>query len=79
LDVESKYYLNSPHGLRSLILWDKIWKNLKKLNKIWFIYEKSIILFQILFEPIKHTTLDSDCDASRIYLRGELGFMIYCV
>jgi hypothetical protein len=50
LGVESEYYSNTLRELRSLTLWDKIWKNLKKLNKIWFIFEKSKILFNFLYE-----------------------------
>jgi len=35
LGIESEYYSNTLHELRSLTLWDKIWKNFKKLYKIW--------------------------------------------
>jgi len=52
LGVEFEYYLNLLCELRDLTLWDKIWKNLKKLNKIWFIFEKSIILFRIMLFSI---------------------------
>jgi hypothetical protein len=38
-----KYEFNSNLlcKFQGLTLWDKILKNLKKLNKIWFVFEKS--------------------------------------